>query len=163
MIVLLLSYGIRIVKIVEAHEYLRDETAEDFPFATRTLWTDDPEWVHVYAKINDVLVAADKSGQIPFVELLKSKIVKTSNMIFSDGGRAVSWEPSRGVELHPGFLSGAPRIKGRRIQTSQIAGMLDAGTSKEDVMWWLDISDSEIEDALRRERSLQDSELVSAA
>ena len=163
MIALLRSYGIRIERIVAAQDYLKDETGDDFPFATRRLWTDDPEALHIYAKINDILVTANKFGQIPFQGLLETKIVATSNMDFDDRGIAVSWEPFTGVEIHPEFLSGAPRIKGRRIQTSQVAGMLANGTSKEDVMWWLDISETQLEYAVRWEHALKAADLSTAA
>ena len=162
MIALLMSYEIRIERIVEAHKYLRDETGDTFPFATRILWTDDPAAQHIYAKIDDIFLAADRSGQIPFRELLETKIVTTSNMVFDERGMAVSWDPYPGVEMNPNFLSGAPRIKGRRIHTEQIAGMVANGTSKEDVMWWLGISESQFEDARLWERTLQATEEVAA-
>lgn len=163
MISLLLSYGVRIANIVQAHDYLRQETGDHHPFATRRLWTDDPDGVHVYAEINDVLLIADKFGQIPFAELLQSKIVETSNMVFDDFGMAVSWNPSPGVNIHPRFLSGAPRLEGRRIKTDQIAGMLKSGTSREDLMWWLEITETEIDAALRWEDALDEAEIAAVA
>lgn len=163
MIALLLSYGVDIADIVEAHEYLRQATGHHFPFATSRLWTDDPDGLHIYAEINSVLVTADRFGQRPFEELLETKIVETSNMVFNDFGVAVSWNPSPGVEIHPRFLSGAPRLEGRRIKTDQIAGMLKAGTSREDVKWWLEIDEAEIDAALRWEDALYEAELAAVA
>ncbi len=155
MIAILLSYKIGISKIAEAHAYVRKTTGDPYPFATRPFWTDasiHPS--HIYTKIDELLLAANLRGQMPFQELLMPKIVKVANMKFGDADTAVSWEPRKGILLDPKVVSGQPCIKGTRIPTALIKGQVEAGDSAEFVAQWHDLSDTQVESALSWESDL---------
>ena len=164
LIALLVSEEIEDVDIVTAHDYAKRVSGDRYPFATRIFWTHESGGTSgIYGRFHEILAAANGDGEFQFERLMNGHNVKTFGMEFDGGGRAISWEPSEGVEIHPGFLSGAPRLKNRRIHADQIAGMLAAGSSKKDLIWWLEITEAQIEDALRWEELLEESDLVAAA
>ena len=159
MITLLLSYGIKIRRIVGAHEYVRSETGVRFPFATKTFWTEDVDVpIHVYTRIDEILVAADEFGQMPFRGLLETRIVRTTGMEFDETRNAINWEPLDGVLIDPEIHSGAPCIKGTRIATAMIYGMHVAGETEEFLADWYELNGSQISSAIRWEQSLAETE-----
>ena len=163
LIALLLSDDIAEDKIVSAQNYAKITSGDIFPFATRIFWTDEPDGTSgIYARFHEILAASNGDGEIPFARLMNGHKARTFGMEFDGSGRAISWEPSDGVEIHPGFLSGAPRIKNRRIHADQISGMIAAGQTKEFMRWWLEITESQIEDALRWEEKLNQADLVAS-
>ncbi len=155
MIALLLSYDIKIHRIVAAREYVRSETGARFPFATKTFWIEDSEVpIHIYTMIDEILVAADESGQMPFRGLLETRIVNAVNMDFDDNGVASNWEPLDGVLIDPEVHSGSPCIKGTRIATAMIYGMHVAGETDEFLMDWYTLTETQVRAAIRWERAL---------
>ncbi len=164
MIALLLSYGIKIRRIVGAHEYVRSETGIRFPFATKTFWTEDVDVpIHMYTKIDEILVAADEFGQMPFRGLLDTRIVNATGMGFDETRNAINWEPLDGVLIDPEIHSGAPCIKGTRIATAMIYGMHVAGETEEFLAEWYELTGPQVSSAIRWEQSLADTEPAIAA
>ena len=68
---------------------------------------------------------------------------------------AKSWEPSSGVVLEPTVQFGAPCIKGTRIPTRTVAGMIEAGDSPEYVAQTYGQPMEAIEEACEWERRLR--------
>ena len=129
-IALLRSYGTRIGRIREAHEYLRDETGRQFPFASRGFWVESDGFSEeVYSKLDELVVTASRHGQIPFTELLHKQVGDPGDMEFDDAerGLAANWEPVPGIVIDPGVQSGAACLKGTRTPTHVIHGGYVAG------------------------------------
>ncbi len=164
LIALLLSENTQEDDIVRAHDYAKITSGDTYPFATRIFWTDESEGIEgIHARFCEVLDAANGDHELPFAHFLNGHGTNTFGIEFDGDGRAIIWTPAEGIEIHPGFLSGAPRLKGRRIHADQIPGMLASGTSKRDLKWWLEISDIQIEHALRWDEMLNASDLTVTA
>lgn len=129
-ITLLRSYGTRIGRIKQAHDYLRDEMGRQFPFASRTFWVESDGFSdEVYTKLDEFVVSASQHGQRPFTELLHGRIRGTDDMKFgaSGGAFATNWEPAPGIVIDPGVQSGAACLKGTRTPTYALYGGYVAG------------------------------------
>ena len=129
-IALLMSYGIRIGRIQEAHEYLRDATGLDLPFASRSFWAKSNAFSDsVYSKLDELIVTASRHGKLPFTELMFERIGDPGDMEFgdTDGEFATEWEPVPGVVINPGVQTGAACVKGTRTPTYVLHGGYVAG------------------------------------
>ena len=129
-IALLMSYGIRIGHIQEAHEYLRDETGLEFPFASRRFWAGPNGFSDaVYSRLDELIVTASRHGQLPFTELMFERIGDPGNMAFgdTDGELATEWEPTAGIVIDPDVQTGAACVKGTRTPTYVLHGGYVAG------------------------------------
>ena len=164
LIALLESRGVTDDCIAGVHDYAKVMSGDRYPFATRIFWTDESDGADgIYGRFCEVLSASNGDGEVQFARLLNDDGTETFGMEFDGGGRAVRWDPAEGIEIHPGFLSGAPRLKGRRIHADQIPGMLSAGDSRDTLMWWLEVSEAEIDNALRWEAKLNEAALAATA
>lgn len=138
--------------IHEAEQWLRRETDSPRPFATETLWTGQRQ---IFVEWRKQLVAASSAGQLAF-DLLMEYLLPVNDLMFSEETHmATSWEPSNGVVLEPTVQFGAPCIKGTRIPTRTVAGMIEAGDSPEYVARAFDQSIAAIEEACEWERLLR--------
>ena len=129
-IALLMSYGIRIGLIQDAHEYLRDATGLEFPFASRRFWAESNGFSDtVYSRLDELIVTANRHGQLPFTELMFERIGDPGDMEFgdTDGEFATVWEPVPGVVINPGVQTGAACVKGTRTPTYVLHGGYVAG------------------------------------
>ena len=138
--------------IRQAELWLRRETQSERPFATETLWTGQRQ---IFADWRKQLVAASSAGQLAF-DLLMEYLLPVTDLMFSkETQMATSWEPSSGVVLEPAIQFGAPCIKGTRIPTRTVAGMIEAGDSPEYVARAFDQPIEAIEEACEWERLLR--------
>ena len=113
-------------EIHHSGEWLRSETGVSRPFATDWLWTGQGE---VFAGWCDLLVSGSRHGQLA-LGLLRDYLIPVHGLIFNQESRAAtSWEPLNGVVLQPAVQFGSPCVKGTRIPTRTIAGMIEAGDS----------------------------------
>ena len=144
--------GVAWPAIREAERWLRRETQSQRPFATETLWTGQRQ---IFVEWRKQLVAASAAGQLAF-DLLVDYLLPVNDLSFSQETRmATSWEPSSGVVLEPAVQFGAPCIKGTRIPTRTVAGMIEAGDSPEYVARAYDQPLEAIEEACEWERLLR--------
>ncbi len=144
--------GIRWVKIDEAEHFLRRETQSDRPFATEDLWVAHGD---VFAELWDRLMAASSFGQLAF-DIMREYLIPVSGLTFDDETRmANSWEPVAGVILEPDVQFGSPCLKGTRIPTRTLAGMVEAGDSPEWVASAYRISPEEVQAACDWESRLR--------
>ena len=138
--------------IREAERWLRRETGSGRPFATETIWTGQRQ---VFIEWKKQLVSASTSGQAAFDFLLEF-LIPVHGLLFSEETHmATSWEPSSGVVLEPAVQFGAPCIKGTRIPTRTVAGMIEAGDSPKYVAQAFDQPIEAIEEACEWERLLR--------
>lgn len=156
-IALLLSYGIRIGRIQDAHEYLRDATALEFPFAARRFWVASDGFSDaICTELDGLLVTAGRHGKIPFTELMHGRIGDPGDMEFgaSGGEFATKWELAPGVVINPGVQSGAACVKGTRTPTYVLYGGYVAGESVESLSCWYELEHDQVKAALGWEERL---------
>lgn len=110
-------------------EQLSKYAETQYPLASRDIWA-DYGWVD---EIHDLLypAAAYRDTGTDFGDLLEDILPEHGLTFDENSGQAISWEVRNGIVLHPLVQSGAPCIKGTRIPTSSLAGMVAAGDSEE--------------------------------
>ena len=154
---LLLSFGVSLDRIGIAHDYLKEETGLEYPFAWRRFWMESPTASrHVYTRLNQLIVAASATGQLTFTDLLHGEVTRGWSMGF-DGSvdeLATSWSPASGVVIDPLVQSGVPCVEGTRTPTSSLYGCVEAGDSVEDVAEWFNLSETQVKAAVDWESRL---------
>ncbi|MSQ27791.1 MAG: DUF433 domain-containing protein [Dehalococcoidia bacterium] len=138
--------GVSFPKIYEAENWLRKHTGRARPFAVEAIWTENTD---VLAEFKNRLVAAGRAGQMA-LDVFRDYIIPIHGLTF-DEEIAAAWEPSVGVLLDPEIQFGAPCVKGTRVPTRTIWGMLAAGDSRERVARSFRLTEEEINAALRWE------------
>ena len=103
-----------------------------YPLASRDIWA-DYGWVDEIEDLMYPVLASPGAAGPDFVDLLDFILPEHGLTFDEESGRATSWEVSKGIVLHPLVQSGAPCIKGTRIPTRSLAGMVAAGDSVEGV------------------------------
>ena len=127
--------------IRETERWLRETTGALRPFATETLWTGQGE---LFADWSQRLVSAALHGQLA-LDLLRQYLIPIHGLKFSTASNmAVAWEPFDDVVLDPLVQFGAPCIKGTRIPTRTICGMIEAGDSPAWVAGAYGLSEDEV-------------------
>ena len=127
--------GVRWSEIDRTERWLRTRIGSPRPFATEFLWTGQGE---VFIDWTQRLVSASRNGQLA-LGLLRDYLIPIHGLMFSEETHvASSWEPVEGIMLEPQVQFGTPCIKGTRIPTRTIAGMIEAGDS---VDWVVDVYD----------------------
>lgn len=120
--------GVSLQAIGTAERWLREITGKRHPLATEIIWAGQGQ---VFAEWGDQLVSGSARGQMA-LDLLREHLIPIHGLAFDDeSGMAISWEPSNGIVLEPQVQFGAPCIKGTRIPTRSLAGMVEAGDSVE--------------------------------
>ena len=136
------SAGIGWRAIDRGEQWLREETGAQRPFATEAIWAGQGQ---VFTKWTEQLLSASRYGQIAF-EMLNQYLIPIHGLKFGELSRvAVSWEPTEGVVLEPQVQFGAPCIKGTRIPTRTIFGMVEAGDPLEWVASAYGISSNQVQ------------------
>ena len=131
MVAILRSHGIGLIKTTLAHDFLSEALMTSHPFVNRALWVDDTVVSEdVYAEVDNLLVTASRHGQLPFSELLATKIVRVAKMTYDDQGDAATWHPQVGVIIDPGIHSGAPCLEGTRISTGSCTTCIFPGNRR---------------------------------
>ena len=156
-IALLRSYGTRIGRIREAHDYLRDETGRQFPFASREFWVESAGLSEeVHSELDTLVVTASRFGQLPFTKLLYGEIDYPDDMEFddSDDEFAVKWEPVPGIVIDPLVQSGAACLKGTRTPSNAIYGGYLAGDDVAGLADGYRLSQEQVEAAIEWEERL---------
>ena len=136
--------GVSWREIREMEHLLREIRGVPWPFATEFLWTGQGE---LFAEWTKHLVSGSRHGQAA-LDMLREYVMPVNGLVFGDESRlAISWEPFAGVVLEPQVQFGAPCVKGTRIPTRTIFGMIEAGDSPEWVAEAYKISTSEVQAA----------------
>ena len=139
-------------EIDRTERWLREHTGARRPFAMEYLW---PGQGQLFAEWGDHLVSGSRHGQMA-LDVLREYVIPVHDLVFSPSSQvATSWEPFDGVVLQPQVQFGAPCIKGTRIPTRAISGMIEAGDSEEWVQEAYNISKDEVRAAREWESRLQ--------
>ena len=142
--------GVKFPKIYEAEKWLRKTTGHSRPFATEMLWTEKSD---VFVDMKRQLVAASRSGQFAF-QILEEYLIPIHGIVFNKKHVAERWEPCNNISLDPLIQFGTPCIKGTRIPTKTLWGMIMAGDSIEYVAKACRLSVDLVKDAIDWENGL---------
>ena len=156
-IALLLSYGTRVGRVLDAHEYLRVATGQEFPFASRQFWVESAGLSkEVHSELDELVVTASKFGQQPFTELLYRRIDYLDDMEFDDSEHefATKWEPAPGVVIDPRVQSGAACVKGTRTPTRVLYRGHEAGEDVGSLAYWYELEEGQVATAINWEKRL---------
>lgn len=138
-------------EIDRTEQWLREVKGIRRPFATERLWMGQGE---LFAEWEEHLVSGSRHGQAA-LNLLREYMTRVKDLQFSEESHlAISWEPVPGVVLRPQVQFGAPCIKGTRIPTRSIHGMIAAGDAPEWVAEAYEISIQDVEAAYGWESQL---------
>ena len=119
--------GVSWSEIRRTNRWLRDEMGVERPFATELLWLGQGQ---LFSEWTRQLVSASRHGQMA-LDLLWQYLIPVHGLMFDEAsGLASSWEPFEGIVLEPRVQFGAPCIKGTRIPTRAVAGMIEAGDAE---------------------------------
>ncbi len=144
--------GVTWAEIDRTEHWLRTKLRFQRPFATEYLWTGQGE---VYIDWTQRLLSASRNGQLA-LGLLKDYLIPIHGLMFSaETHLATSWEPINGIVLEPDVQFGTPCIKGTRIPTRTIAGMVAAGDSVDWVVEAYDLTIEEVNAACEWESRLR--------
>ena len=144
-------------RIRRAHDFLRGETGLRYPFASRRFWVEAQDTSrHVYAELDDLVVTANKYGQMTFTQLLYGEIEYPDDMEFDDSEHklAQSWTPVSGITINPLVQSGAACLTGTRTPTNALYGCYVGGDSPASIACAYELTDHQVETALSWEGSL---------
>ena len=151
-IVALRQAGVTWSTIDQAVQWLQEKTGVRRPFATEVLWAGQGE---IFTDWPKGLVSTGQYGQIA-LDFLQEHLKLVDDMVFSESSHmAVSWEPRVGIVLEPQIQFGTPCIKGTRIPTRTLSGMVEAGDSTEWVAEAFGIFQDQVQTACDWERCLQ--------
>ena len=151
-IVALRAAGVSWMEIRATNQWLRDQTGHPRPFATELLWTGQGQ---MFVEWTERLISGSRNGQMAF-DVLRQYLILIHGLKFGPVSQvAISWEASDGVVLEPDIQFGAPCIKGTRIPTRTIVGMVEAGDSPLWVAQAYGISSEEVQAALDWESRLR--------
>ena len=146
------AVGVSWGEIHGTRTWLQQATGAERPLATEYMWAGQGQ---IYVDWTQRLISASRRGQYA-LDIIKEFLIPIHGLAFDDETRvATSWEPLGGVVLQPQIQFGAPCIKGTRIPTRAIWGMVEAGDS---VGWVTDaygISQGEVEAACEWETLIQ--------
>ncbi len=144
--------GVSLQAITTTERWLREVTGKRHPLATETIWAGQGQ---VFAEWEHQLVSGSARGQMA-LEMLREYLVPVHGLTFDqESGSAVSWEPFSGIVLEPQVQFGASCIKGTRIPTRSLAGMVEAGDSVELVAKAYDLTPQIVQAACDWEHRLQ--------
>ena len=150
-VIALRASGVSWREIRHTEAWLREQTGLSHPLATEDLWTGQGE---LFVDWTRRLISGSRNGQVAFA-LLQEYLIPVHGLRFSTETHiASSWEPRAGVLLEPRIQFGAPCIKGTRIPTRTVAGMVEAGDSPDWVAIGFGITTAEVEAACEWESRL---------
>jgi len=142
--------GVKFSRIYEAEKWLRKITGHQRPFATEMLWTEKSD---IFIDIKRQIIAASRSGQYAF-QILEEYLIPIHGIIFSKQHIAKSWEPRYDILMDPLIQFGAPCIKGTRIPTRTLWGMVRGGDTIEYVAHSYHLQHKQVENAIDWEETL---------
>ena len=146
------SVGVSWLEINKTEQWLRNETGVQRPFATEIIWAGQGQ---IFADWTGRLLSASRHGQMA-LEVLRQYLIPIHGLEFANSSFvATSWEPLTGILLEPQIQFGAPCIKGTRIPTRTISGMITAGDSVTSITAAFGLSQDEVDAACEWESRLR--------
>lgn len=150
--------GVSFKRIYEAERWLRQVTKYPRPFATELLWTEHSD---VFTEFQKELIAASRSGQYA-MDLLREYLIPIHGLTFNRDRVVASWEPFPEVLLHPQIQFGSPCIKGTRIPTRAIWGLVKAGDPITLVAQSYGLKEEDIQKATKWEDTIAEEQITKA-
>ncbi len=148
-------------EILRAEDDLRQRTGKDHPFVHETLWTAARDVLVKVPDSPDVLIAANRRGQMAMpgvVEALRvalpSLIETVRGVVEYDGGRVSTWRPGERITARPAVQFGLTCIEGTRLPTRSLYEAAEAGDSPKQLARLFRITESDVEVAVAWERRL---------
>ena len=141
-------------EIRKAEKLLRKNTGHVRPFATESIWAEKKGALHIFAEIYSILLAANKGGQLAFIEMVRGNLINVHGLSFDHRGVAYTWTPRHNILLHPRIQFGRSCILGTRIPTYDIAGMVESGDSVEFLSDSYQIPKEQIQSAVDWEKEI---------
>jgi uncharacterized protein (DUF433 family) len=114
------------------------------------LWTEKSD---IFVEMKRQLIAASRSGQYAF-GILEEYLIPVHGITFNENHIARTWEPLADILLDPLIQFGAPCIKGTRIPTRSLWGMVTAGDTIEYIAESYHLSTKQVQDAIDWENAL---------
>lgn len=152
-IAVLRASGVTWPQIRKAEAWLREFTGHQRPFAIEEIWTIDTlNPSDLFARWANMVIATNRHGQLA-LENMKAHLIPVSGLTFEHGIASI-WEPQELVTLDPDIQFGAPCIKGTRIPTRSVWGMVAAGDPPKLVTSAYNISEEELAAALAWEEKV---------
>ena len=146
------SAGVSQNIISESELLMQEETGLKHPMAAETLWGGEGPG---FAVLRRCLMDAGSRGQAALA-LVQKHLIPAKDLVFDESsGQVISWEPQPGIVLDPLVQFGAPCVKGTRIPTAALAGMVSAGDSPESTARDYQIPTDDVEAACDWERRIQ--------
>ena len=142
--------GVKFSRIYEAEKWLREVTGHPRPFATEMLWTEKSD---IFVDMKRKLIAASRSGQYAF-QILEEYLIPVHGIRFNEQHVAQNWEPRTNILLDPLIQFGAPCIKGTRIPTRALWGMVMGGDTIEYVAQSYHLTVEHVQNAIDWEDAL---------
>lgn len=142
--------GVKFPRIYKAEKWLRKVTGHYRPFATEMLWTERSD---IFVDMKRQLIAASRSGQYAF-QILEEYLIPIHGIKFNKQHIAQTWEPHTNILLDPLIQFGSPCIKGTRIPTRTLWGMVMGGDTIEYVSQSYHLTIELVQNAIAWEISL---------
>lgn len=148
--------GVKLSQIREARQYLQQRFHEEYPFASRLLFTDgvnvlmDFESEGRSRTLGSKLIATNRRGQMAW----KSIVAERLDQFEYEEGLALRWHPrgkSRPVIVDPRMGFGAPLVEGTNVATWAIKGRYAAGETIAEIQDDLGLSRDQVMAALEFE------------
>ncbi len=144
--------GVKWHEVITVVEWLRQYSETAYPLVSRDIWS-SVDWVNDVCGLLYPARGAPNATKPDLDEFLMEYILPGHGLTFDEkSGRATSWEPRPEIALNPLIQFGAPCVKGTRIPTAALAGMVLAGDSVESTARDYRISTDEVEAACDWER-----------
>ncbi len=131
-IALLNEAGFSMQAIRKAERVFADLYGVPKPFAHFEFWHGQPDFPHIFGRLDGHLVSGTKPGQLAlsFIERWVKPV--GARLKFSrQTGSPICWQPRNRILLRPDVQFGQPCIKGTRIPTSTLWGYVKGGDSVE--------------------------------
>ncbi|HEV7943263.1 MAG TPA: DUF433 domain-containing protein [Solirubrobacteraceae bacterium] len=112
--------GVAARTIRDAEMHLRTKWKTDRPFAREDIKTDGVEVFCEDEPEDGRIEAASRFGQLAMREAVQEGLAS----VFYNEGNAAYWVPMKGVLIDPRVQFGEPVVKGTRIPTSAVAGVV---------------------------------------
>lgn len=152
----LLRRKVRIRSIKTAMGYLAEELGTPRPFAHEQLATSGSG---IFVERSGDLVDPSLRGQLGFIDFVRPSL----KSVEYEHHMAARWRPHKGVLIDPLVQFGSPCIRGRRVPTSVIRQMTDAGDDIATIAWAMEVSEQSVRNALDYEAHLDELRQAKAA
>ncbi|WP_423916950.1 DUF433 domain-containing protein [Candidatus Poriferisodalis sp.] len=151
------SRGVSVVRMRPAIMALREEFGTDYPLATARPFLSEDGRDLVLRVQDETLLSPSlrfvvRTNQSVMLSMEVQRFQQDAEYEKTDEVRRFRLFGTPNVVLDPEFGFGEPTVRGRRLRVSAIAEALAAGETRDDIKATWDITDDDVDDALRCSR-----------